>query len=102
MAALYTNGGLITRTAAQFESYSEIRVAAGDDTTPVFLTLGTAGAVDISAQLGGLATLFTGSAGNDTFTTGAGDDALYGGLGRDVLYGGAGDDRFSAGFGDTV
>ncbi len=48
----------------------------------------------------GVANVFVGLAGNDTFSGGDGADTMWGGDGVDVLTGDAGDDSLAAGWGD--
>ena len=105
---LNTNGGIVTGTAAQFESFDTIRFSAGQPSTAISLVLSEAGTVDLTDELIGRRVIFTGTAGNDTITTsngsdnidgGAGDDTLSGGLGVDTLIGGLGNDTSTGGDG---
>ncbi|MBS7540666.1 beta strand repeat-containing protein [Ancylobacter lacus] len=100
---LYTQGGTVTATAAQFTSFTTIAANEGTaSASPVTLQLSAAGAVDLARQLKGRSAVFTGTSGADTITLSDGADVIYGGAGNDRLSGGAGDDTLYGGDGNDT
>jgi Ca2+-binding RTX toxin-like protein/Tol biopolymer transport system component len=97
-----TNGGTLTATAAQLESFDTIRFSAAQASTAVSLALSEAGTVDLTDELLGRRALFAGSSGNDVITTSNGSDQIDGGAGDDILTGNAGVDTLIGGLGDDV
>jgi Ca2+-binding RTX toxin-like protein len=92
---LFTQSNPTSATAAQFEAFDTIAVAADNLSGTVHLSLSQAGTVDLSSELAGRSATFTGSSGNDNIVLGDGADSLSGGGGDDTLDGGAGNDTIS-------
>lgn len=100
--------GVVMGTAKQFNGFGAITWGVGE-VPPDYAALGLYGlagktyTVNLSAELGLLAVLFTGSIGDDRVTTGSGNDTVYGDLGDDRLSGGKGrDDLHGSGGNDTL
>lgn len=100
MTVLYTYGGFITLTPAQFAGYATIQYAPNDPLSAVTLGFLSAGSVSFATKLGSRPAEIDGSIGSDTITTGSGHDTLWGNAGNDSLIGGLGNDALYGDWGD--
>ncbi len=102
MTTLNTNGLTVADSPANFAAYDTIQVSVLDTISSVSLSFTSAGAADLTTQLGARAASILGSNGADTITTGSGNDTLSGRGGADSLSGAAGDDLIDGGNGDDT
>ncbi|MDO3435522.1 metal-binding protein [Rhizobium sp. CBN3] len=99
---LETNGAVITKTGAEFETYDVIRHSETNPLLAATLVISDSGTLDLSDELGSGSANVTGSSGDDVITTGTGNDTISGGDGADTLNGGAGYDHLHGGTGNDT